>query len=54
MKIKPKKYKYSKFKDTEKMNKLGNFGKKCKNCKKELTIQESKKPIGLCDKCELL
>ena len=52
-KIKPKGYKYSKFKDTQKMIELNNFGKKCKNCKKEMTTQESKKPIGLCNKCEI-
>ena len=54
MKIKQKGYKYSQFKDTQNMTNLNNFGKKCKNCKKELTKEESKKPIGLCDKCELL
>ena len=53
-KIKPKKYKYSQFKDTQKMIDLNNFGKKCKNCKKELTKEESKKPIGLCNKCEII
>lgn len=53
-KIKPKHYKYSKFKDTQKMIDLNHFGKKCKNCKKELTKEESKKPIGLCNKCEII
>ena len=53
MKIKPRGYKYSQYQDTEKMTKLNSFGNKCKFCKKELTTEESKKPIGLCNKCEL-
>ena len=46
-------YKYSNYKDTESMVKLHNFGKKCRNCRKEMTADESKKPIGLCNKCEI-
>ncbi len=54
MKIRKKDYKYSNYKDTEKMNKLNNFGNKCKLCKKELTIQESKKSNRLCNECEIV
>ena len=54
MKIKQKGYKYSKFKDITKMNKLNNFGNKCRLCKNELTTEESKKLIGLCNKCEII
>lgn len=53
-KIRKKGYKYSNYKDTQKMVDLNHFGKKCKNCKKEMTTEESKKPIGLCNKCEII
>ena len=52
MKIKPKNYKYSKYKDQTRMIELNRFGKNCKKCGKELTSKEAKKTISLCNGCE--
>ena len=52
MKINPKNYKYSKYHDQISMVDLNRFGNNCKKCGKEMTTKESKKPIGLCNRCE--